>query len=177
MSRIAKKPLAIPEKTTVTVVGMKVTVKGPKGTLTREFPPVVTITNTDKEVTVAMATNDKTKLPMWGTVASHIRNMIQGVNQEYSKKLLYEGVGYKADVKGTKLVLALGFSHPVEVVIPEGLAVKTAKGEIEVTGISKEMVGSFCANVRGLKKPEPYKGKGIRYSDETIRRKQGKKAA
>jgi large subunit ribosomal protein L6 len=177
MSRIAKKPLAIPEKTTVTVVGMKVTVKGPKGTLTREFPPVVTISATDKEVNVAMATNDKTKLPMWGTVASHIRNMIAGVNQEFSKKLLYEGVGYKADMKGKTLVLALGFSHPVEVNIPEGLTVKTAKGEIEVTGIDKEMVGSFCANVRGLKKPEPYKGKGIRYSDEVIRRKQGKKAA
>ena len=177
MSRIAKKPLPIPEKTTVTVAGLSVTVKGPKGTLMRTFPPVVKISSTPKDVTVEMATNDKTMLPMWGTVASHIRNMMIGVNQGYSKKLLYEGVGFKADVKGKKLVLALGFSHPVEVTIPEGLEVKTAKGEIEVSGIDKELVGSFCANVRGLKKPEPYKGKGIRYSDEIIRRKQGKKAA
>jgi large subunit ribosomal protein L6 len=177
MSRIAKKPLTIPEKTTVTVAGTTVTVKGPKGTLVRAFPPVVAIAATEKDVTVTMATNDKTKLPMWGTVASHIRNMIAGVNQEFSKKMLYEGVGYKADVKGTKLVLALGFSHPVEVVIPEGLTVKAVKGEIEVSGIDKEKVGSFCANVRRLKMPEPYKGKGIRYSDEVIRRKQGKKAA
>lgn len=177
MSRIAKKPLTIPEKTTVSVAGLTVTVKGPKGTLVRTFPPVVKITSTDKDVSVVMATNDKTKLPMWGTVAAHIRNMIAGVNQEYSKKLLYEGVGYKADVKGTKLVLALGFSHPVEVDIPAGLAVKTAKGEIEVSGIDKDLLGSFCSKVRGFKKPEPYKGKGIRYSTEIIRRKQGKKAA
>ncbi len=177
MSRIAKKPITIPEKTTVTVSGLTVSVKGPKGTLSRTFPPVVKIESTDKDVVVTMATNDKTKLPMWGTVAAHIRNMISGVNQEFTKKMLYEGVGFKADVKGKSLVLALGFSHPVEVVIPEGLSVKTAKGEIEVSGIDKEVVGSFCANVRGLKKPEPYKGKGIRYSDEVIRRKQGKKAA
>lgn len=177
MSRIAKKPTPIPEKTTVSVDNLTVTVKGPKGTLVRTFPPVVKIEATAKDVTVTMATNDKTMLPMWGTVASHIRNMIAGVNQEFSKKMLYEGVGYKAEVKGNKLVLALGFSHPVEVMIPEGLTVKAVKGEIEVSGISKEAVGSFCANVRGLKKPEPYKGKGIRYSDEVIRRKQGKKAA
>ncbi len=177
MSRIAKKPITIPEKTTVSVANMTVTVKGPKGTLTRTFPPVVTITPSEKTVTVEMATNDKTKLPMWGTVAAHIRNMISGVNQEFSKRMLYEGVGYKADAKGKTLVLALGFSHPVEVAIPEGLTVKTEKGEFTVSGIDKEVVGAFCAKIRSLKKPEPYKGKGIRYEGEVIRRKQGKKAA
>ena len=140
----------IPEKTTVSITGMSVSVKGPQGELVREFPPVVSIALKDGGVVVTMATNDKTKLPMWGTVASHIRNMVTGVNTPYAKKLLYEGVGFKADVKGTNLVLALGFSHPVIVEIPKGLTVKTEKGEIHVSGMSKELVDKNVLDSRAI---------------------------
>ncbi|HEY6019370.1 MAG TPA: 50S ribosomal protein L6, partial [Candidatus Paceibacterota bacterium] len=112
-----------------------------------------------------------------GTVAAHIKNMISGVNAGFTKKLLVEGVGYKWEVKGKQLQLALGFSHPVLVDIPEGLTVVADKGTLTITGIDTEKVGQFAANIRALKKPEPYKGKGIRYEGEVIRRKQGKKAA
>jgi len=112
-----------------------------------------------------------------GTYASHVRNMISGVNSGFSKKLIIEGVGFKWDVQGKTLNLALGFSHPVKMAIPEGLTVKADKGALTIEGFDKEAVGQFAANVRALKKPEPYKGKGIRYDGEVIRRKQGKKAA
>jgi large subunit ribosomal protein L6 len=112
-----------------------------------------------------------------GTTASHIRNMIAGVNAGFSKKLLIEGVGYKWDVQGKTLNLALGFSHPVKMAIPEGLTVTADKAALTVSGFDKELVGQFAADVRAQKKPEPYKGKGIRYDGEVIRRKQGKKAA
>ena len=112
-----------------------------------------------------------------GTYASHVRNMIEGVNKGFAKKLLVEGVGYKWDVQGKNLNLALGFSHPVKVAIPEGLTVAVEKGALNISGFNKELVGQFAADVRALKKPEPYKGKGIRYEGEIIRRKQGKKAA
>ena len=112
-----------------------------------------------------------------GTTAAHIRNMVAGVNTGFSKKLLIEGVGYKWDVQGKTLNLALGFSHPVKMPIPEGLTVKADKGVLEISGHDIEVVGQFAANVRAMKKPEPYKGKGIRYDGEVIRRKQGKKAA
>ena len=114
---------------------------------------------------------------LWGTYASHIENVIKGVNDAYTKKLIIEGIGYKADVEGTDLVLALGFSHPIKVSIPPSLKVTSEKGIITVTGVSKEEVGQFAANIRAFKKPEPYKGKGIHYEDEVIRRKQGKKSA
>jgi len=113
---------------------------------------------------------------LWGTYASHIKNMIKGVNDGFEKKLILEGVGYKSQVSGNKLVLALGFSHPVEVEIPAGLTIKAEKNILTTSGIDKELVGAFSAKVRALKKPEPYKGKGFRYSDEVIRRKQGKKS-
>ncbi|MEK7068361.1 MAG: 50S ribosomal protein L6, partial [Patescibacteria group bacterium] len=112
-----------------------------------------------------------------GTYASHIRNMLQGVTAGFTKKLLVEGVGFKWDVQGKTVNLALGFSHPVKVAIPEGLTVTADKGALTIVGFDKELVGQFAANIRALKKPEPYKGKGIRYEGEVIRRKQGKKAA
>jgi large subunit ribosomal protein L6 len=120
--------------------------------------------------------NDNSKA-LWGTYASHIVNMIAGVNKPYEKKLIIEGIGYKADVKGAELVMGLGFSHLVKITIPADLKVVSEKGVVTVSGIDKEKVGQFVANIRAQKKPEPYKGKGIRYSDEVIRRKQGKKAA
>ena len=114
---------------------------------------------------------------MWGTYASHLKNMIAGTHTPYQKKLILEGVGFKSEVAGNKMNLALGFSHPVNVQIPEGLTVKAEKNNITITGIDKDMVGQFASALRALRKPEPYKGKGFRYEGEVIRRKQGKKSA
>jgi large subunit ribosomal protein L6 len=177
MSRLANKPLVIPAKTTVSVEGDRVVVKGPKGELARAFPSFVTFTVSDGGVTVALAKVHRDTRPMLGTSVSHLRNMIIGVTEGYEKKLLIEGVGFKADAKGSDLHLALGFSHPVVVPVPTGITCKTEKGVITLAGIDKEALGAFAASVRALKEPEPYKGKGIRYSDEVIRRKQGKKSS
>lgn len=177
MSKIGKQQLEIPDKTEVTQSGALVTVKGPKGSLTREFKDTITITIADKLVTFAPVKNDPFSRALWGTYASHIKNMIEGVNNGYTKKLILEGVGFKSEVAGTTLKLALGFSHPVNIAIPEGLTITAEKNVITVTGINKELVGQFTAKVRAMKKPEPYKGKGFRYDTETIRRKQGKKTA
>lgn len=178
MSRLAKKPIIIPAKTEVTLgEGNVVTVKGPLGTLVRAFPKVAVITITGSEIQVTLSSTHRDFKALLGTVASHIINMVEGVNKAYEKKLLYEGVGYKADAQGQKLTMALGFSHPVILEAPAGVALKTEKGSITISGIDKEAVGQFAATVRSWKEPEPYKGKGIRYSDEVIRRKQGKKTA
>ena len=178
MSRIGKQTLIIPEKTEVTLSGIKLTVKGPKGTLVRDFPGDIKINIAGKEINLVPGnTTDRTLMALWGTYASHIKNMILGVNEGYSKKLVLEGVGFKSEVAGKILNLALGFSHPVKVEIPEGLTVTAEKNIVTITGIDKELVGQFTASTRALKKPEPYKGKGFHYSDEVVRRKQGKKAA
>lgn len=178
MSRIAKQPITIPEKTEVTLVDGLFTVKGPKGTLSRELKSDV-IVKLDGGVIMLMPKDDKSifSRALWGTYASHVKNMIAGVNTGFEKKLILEGVGFKSEVKGKDLVLALGFSHGVTVAIPEGLTVTAEKNVITISGIDKEAVGQFAAKVRAMKKPEPYKGKGFRYHDEVIRRKQGKKAA
>lgn len=178
MSRIAKLPIPIPSGTTVTLDNGSLTVKGPKGTLVRELRPEVTVVVDAATVTLTPANEaDIFSRALWGTYASHVKNMIAGVNTPYQKKLILEGVGFKSEVKGKDLALALGFSHPVNVPIPEGLTVTAEKNLITISGIDKEAVGQFAAKVRSLKKPEPYKGKGFRYDDEVIRRKQGKKAA
>jgi large subunit ribosomal protein L6 len=177
MSRLAKKPIIIPEKTTVSLENNVVTVKGPLGTLSRKTPKAVDITITGAEIQVTLNSDDRSVKALLGTTASHLKNMIAGVNTHYTKKLLIEGVGYKADAKGQMLNLALGFSHPVNLEAPQGIIVTTEKGSITISGIDKEVVGQFAAVVRSWKVPEPYKGKGIRYSDEVIRRKQGKKTA
>ena len=175
MSRIGKQEIVIPTNVKVTQNGNVITVVGSKGTLTKEFRDDIIINIANNTVTLNIKRNDKFSKSLWGTYASHIKNMIQGVETPYQKKLILEGVGFKSDVKGKELQLALGFSHPVVVNIPEGLTVTAEKNNITVTGIDKELVGSFTAQVRDLKKPEPYKGKGMRYEDEVIRRKQGKK--
>lgn len=175
MSRIGKQEIVIPANVKVTQNGNVVTVAGPKGTILKEFRDDITINIADNIVTLNIKRNDKFSKSLWGTYASHIKNMIQGVETPYQKKLILEGVGFKSDVKGKELQLALGFSHPVVVKIPEGLTVTAEKNNITIIGIDKEMVGSFTAEVRALKKPEPYKGKGMRYENEVIRRKQGKK--
>jgi len=176
MSRLGKKPIPVPPNTTVAVADGRVSVKGPLGELSRAFRPAISIAVESGAVTVAPKQLTNESRALWGTYSSLIKGMIQGVNKAFQKKLIIEGIGYKADAKGSELQLALGFSHPVKVAVPKGLSVTTEKGTITVSGIDKELVGRFASELRALKKPEPYKGKGIRYEGEVIRRKQGKKA-
>lgn len=177
MSRIGKQVIIIPKGIEVKSDGLALSVKGPKGSLSRSFSSEITVNIKDNEITLDCKNQDDRKIrALWGTTSSHIKNMIIGVNEGYSKKLILEGVGYKSEVNGSNLNLALGFSHPVKVEIPKNLTVTADKNNITVTGIDKELVGQFTASLRSMKKPEPYKGKGFRYVDEVIRRKQGKKA-
>ena len=175
MSRIGKQEILIPAGVEVTRDGASLIVKGPKGTLKKIFRDDIDIKIINKTITLNIKRNDKFSKSLWGTYASHIKNMIAGVQTPYQKKLILEGVGFKSEVKGKEFVFALGFSHPVIVSIPEGITATADKNNITITGIDKELVGSFAAAVRALKKPEPYKGKGMRYEGEIIRRKQGKK--
>jgi large subunit ribosomal protein L6 len=177
MSRIGKKPIIIPAGTDVKVTGSTLTVKGSGGTIVREFKPAILFEVVDGTLKSTPQKKDRDSEALWGTYASHAANMIAGVNKPFQKKLIIEGVGFKAEVKGTELVLNIGFSHQVKVQIPKDLKVSAEKGTITVSGINAELVGQFSAKVRDLKKPEPYKGKGIRYDNEVIRRKQGKKTA
>ena len=177
MSRIGKKIIAIPKATEVSLSDGLITVKGPLGTLTKKLKGDIVVTVGATEVTLVPKRETLENRALWGTYASHIMNMIAGVTTPYVKKLIIEGIGYKSEVKGDNLVLALGFSHPVIVPIPKTLKVTAEKNIITVTGIDKEVVGEFVAQVRSLKKPEPYKGKGIRYEGEVVKRKQGKKTA
>jgi len=177
MSRLAKKDIILPAGVEATLKDSSVTLKGPLGTLARTFPYEIKITKEEGGLRLKPTHMNVQTRASWGTVASHIMNMIEGVTKGYQKKLLIEGTGFKWDVAGKTLNLALGFSHPVKMQIPEGLTVKAEKGELTIAGIDKEVLGQFTADVRGQKKPEPYKGKGIRYSDEVIARKQGKKSA
>jgi large subunit ribosomal protein L6 len=175
MSRIGKQEIKIPAGVKVTQNGNTITVTGPKGTLSRIFRDDITITVGKDVINLNIKRNDKFSQSLWGTYASHIKNMIKGVETPYQKKLILEGVGYKSEVKGKEFNFALGFSHPVVVKIPDTIAATAEKNVITITGIDKELVGSFTAAIRALKKPEPYKGKGMRYENEIIRRKQGKK--
>lgn len=175
MSRIGKQILNIPEKTEVSISGGRLLVKGPLGELSRPIHPAIEIKVTGSEVTVHPKRETLESRALWGTYAAHAKNMLQGVNKPFEKKLILEGIGYKSEVKGDTIVFALGFSHPVNVKIPTGLKVTAEKNIITISGSDKEIVGEFAAKIRDLKKPEPYKGKGMRYDGEVIRRKQGKK--
>jgi len=177
MSRIGKQEIQIPKGVEVAKNGDVLSVKGPKGTLFKIFRDDIKININPNSVTLSANRNDKFSKSLWGTYASHIKNMIKGVETPYQKKLILEGIGFKSEVKNREFVFALGFSHPVVVKIPEGIIATAEKNNITITGIDKELVGSFTAGLRALKKPEPYKGKGIRYENEVIRRKQGKKVA
>jgi len=176
MSRIGKQPIEIPTGTEVSVVDGYVFVKGKGGELKKRIHDAVEVSVSDGHVTVTPANDSHLATALWGTFASHIRNMVSGVNEPFVKKLVVEGVGYKVGISGDKLVLNVGFSHPVEIQIPEGITATSEKNEISISGIDKEMVGEFAARVRAKKKPEPYKGKGIRYDVEVVRRKQGKRS-
>ena len=175
MSRLGKQPVTIPAGVEVTLADNVLTVKGPKVTLSRTVTPDVTFNIADNTVTLEPGKTEAATA-LWGTYAAHLRNMIVGVTEGYTKVLEIEGVGYRAEVKGNEIVLNVGFSHPVALAIPEGITAEVVKNEIKLTGTDKEALGQFAANVRKVKKPEPYKGKGIRYQGEYIIRKQGKKA-
>ena len=176
MSRIGNRIITVPDNVTVTEQDNIVTVTGPKGTLSQVMLKDITMKQEGQEITLERK-NDNAKA-MHGTMNALINNMITGVTEGYEKKLEIIGVGYRFNVQGKKLVINAGYSHPVEMEIPEGLTVE-ANGNTEITvkGIDKVLVGEFAANVRKVRQPEPYKGKGIRYKDEHVRRKEGKKAA
>lgn len=175
MSRIGKRALQIPEGVTVAVDGNKVTVKGPKGELERTFSPDMNIKMEDNVITVERPSDAKKHRSLHGTTNSLIGNMIEGVTSGYQKSLQLVGVGYRANKQGKKLVLNVGYSHPVEMEAEEGIDIEVPENtRILVKGIDKERVGAVAANIRAVRKPEPYKGKGIRYENEHVRRKEGK---
>ena len=175
MSRLGKIPVVIHSGVEVTLEGGVLTVKGPKATLARPMKKDVNIVIEDGTITLSPGDTPAAKA-LWGTYAAHTRNMIHGVSEGFTKILEIEGVGYRAAVEGNTIVLNVGFSHQVKLEIPEGLAAVVEKSVITLTGADRDALGQFAANVRKVKKPEPYKGKGIRYQGEYIIRKQGKKA-
>ncbi len=177
MSRIGKREIIIPDKTEIKIEGDTVKVVGPLGELSRTFQAGIKIEINDGKISFTPVSKkmNVTLNSLWGTVSSHVNNMVLGVNKAYEKKLIVEGIGFKVEVVGTNLVFKLGFSHPVTVAIPTNLKVSAEKNIITVSGIDKELVGQYVADLRDLKKPEPYKGKGIRYENEIIKRKEGKK--
>ena len=176
MSRIGRMPIAIPAGVTVTIAeNNHVTVKGPKGTLERALPVEMTIKQEGDDIVVTRPNDLKKNKSLHGLTRTLIHNMVVGVTEGYEKVLEVNGVGYRAAKQGNKLVLSLGYSHPVEMVDPEGItSVLDGQNIIKVQGIDKEKVGQYAAEIRGKRKPEPYKGKGIKYSTEVIRRKVGK---
>ncbi len=176
MSRIGKQPIIIPSGVEVKIDGDLIVVKGKKGELTQKLVPEVKIEIKDKIITLQELQKTKNSLALWGTFRALIFNMIEGVANGFRKKLIIEGIGYKAVLNGNKLILSLGFSHPVEIEAPKGIEFKVEKNTILVSGLDKQVVGQIAANIRIQKKPEPYKGKGIRYEGEIVRRKDGKKA-
>lgn len=177
MSRIGKKEIIIPKGITIIKDGDVLKVTGAKGVIEKKFRDDINIQVTGERVELTPKRNDKFSKALWGTYASHIMNMLKGVENPYQIKIILEGVGFKSEVKGGEFNFALGFSHPVVVKIPQGITATAEKNLITITGVDKELVGSFAASIRALKKPEPYKGKGMRYENEVIRRKQGKKTA
>ena len=175
MSRIGKKTIQIPDGVEVIIEDHKVTVKGPKGELVRTFLPDVKIEQKEKELIVSPAFESKRKNAIWGLSRALLNNMVEGVKSGFEKKLEMEGIGYRAVVEGADLTLYAGFSHPVKVKCPEGLKFLVEKNVITVSGVDKELVGLQASQIRKVRKPEPYKGKGIRYQGEVVRRKAGKR--
>jgi large subunit ribosomal protein L6 len=175
MSRVGKKPIVIPTGVTVTLNNNTVTVKGPKGELTRTFHSDITISVEENVVTITRPSDAKEHRALHGTTRAVLANMIEGVSTGFTRGLELIGVGYRAQKQGTKLVLNVGYSHPVEIEAEEGLEIEVpANTRIIIRGTDKERVGALAANIRGVRPPEPYKGKGIRYEGETVRRKEGK---
>ncbi|OGY79620.1 MAG: 50S ribosomal protein L6 [Candidatus Kerfeldbacteria bacterium RIFCSPHIGHO2_02_FULL_42_14] len=177
MSRIGKKILTVPHGVAIQVEKNVLKVKGPKGELLQKLHPSISINIEGANVKIAVKNpKEKKERALWGLFGSLTANMLKGVVEGFSKKLEINGVGYRAVVKGKNLELELGFSHPVLFAIPDGIEIKVEKNVLIVTGIDKQLVGEVAASIRSLKKPEPYKGKGIKYADEVIRKKVGKQA-
>lgn len=176
MSRIGKQPIVLPENTTLTLQNGIVEVKGPKGILVRPVPAGVTVEVKEGAVVITPKNvKDTFGQAMWGTARAILANLVKGVNEGFSKTLEIQGVGYKASMKGKDVMnLDLGFSHPVEIKLPQGIEAKIEGLKITISGIDKELVGQMAAEIRKIRKPEPYKGKGIRYEGEHVRRKAGK---
>lgn len=176
MSRIGKKSIPIPEGVTVTVGGNLIRVKGTKGELKREIHPDVQVAAEEKEIKVSIKRKSRKSFALWGLFRTLLANLVEGVTKGFEKKLEFEGIGFRAALEGNTLVMQLGFSHPVRFEAPDGVKFSVEKNVITVSGIDKELVGNTAAKIRALRLPEPYKGKGIRYQGEVIRRKAGKKA-
>ena len=175
MSRIGKMPIALPKGVEVKISGQDVEVKGPKGKLSRNFHPKVAIEQNSEGLKVSPREDTQEGRSLWGLSRTLLNNMVVGVSDGFSKTLEVNGVGYRAEVNGNMLKMALGFSHPVDFPLPAGISGSVEKNTIiTLTGIDRELLGQTCATIRGFRPPEPYKGKGIKYSTETIRRKAGK---
>ena len=175
MSRIGKKPISLPAGVKVTIDGNAITVQGPKGLLEQTLPPDITVTQEDNQILVQRASDDKTHRAYHGLSRALIANMVEGVTNGFEKRLELVGVGYRAQMQGKKLVISIGFSHPVEVDAPAGIEFEVpAPTKITIKGVDKQVVGNTAAHIRAIRKPEPYKGKGIKYENEVIRRKAGK---
>lgn len=175
MSRIGKRPIVIPDKVTVTIAERQVTVKGPKGELSRVLPTGVVLAQDDKAVVVTRADESRVARQRHGLCRTLVANMVEGVSQGFSRRLEIQGVGYRAQVQGRNLVLNLGYSHPVEMIPPDGIQFAVENNvNVTVSGIDKELVGNTAAQIRAKRPPEPYKGKGVRYAGEVVRRKAGK---
>jgi len=178
MSRIGRQPIVIPAGVKVLIQGNLITVQGPKGELKQEIHRLITLTQKDNQLLLAVpAPGEKAQKALWGLAQRLISNMIKGVTQGFSQQLEINGVGYKAAVKGQSLVLEVGYSHSVEYKIPAALEIKVEKNIITISGINKQLVGQTAAEIRAVRKAEPYKGKGIKYLSEVVRRKVGKTAA
>lgn len=178
MSRIGKAPIKVPSGVTVTISGSDVTVKGPKGELKRTFRPEVTISQEADLVLVKRVAEDRNTRSLHGLSRTLLNNMVVGVSEGFERKLQVVGVGYRASVEGRKLVMALGYSHPVDIELPQGIDVEVGKGNIiTIRSHDKQLLGDFCAYVRGKRPPEVYKGKGVKYENEVIRKKAGKASA
>ncbi|NOZ32565.1 MAG: 50S ribosomal protein L6 [Alphaproteobacteria bacterium] len=176
MSRIGKKPIAPVDGVTVTVEGQKVTARGPKGELSVTLMDLVKVGQTDAGIVVEMAGESREARAAWGMSRSLVQNIVTGVTSGFEKKLAITGVGYRAQMQGTNLKLALGYSHDIVFEAPAGITLAApAQTEVVITGIDRQLVGQVAANIRKLRPPEPYKGKGVRYSDEIVYRKEGKK--
>jgi len=175
MSKIGKKPISIPKDVQIKLEGGSASVKGPKGELKRTFSGDFEL-KTEGEYLNVSPKGIETDDALWGLTSALIKNMIKGVNEGFEKVLEFQGVGYKAVVKGNDLEMGLGFSHPVSLKAPEGITFKVEKNIIRIQGIDNELIGKVAAEIRSFRKPEPYKGKGIRYQGEIIKRKAGKKA-
>lgn len=177
MSRIGKQTISIPNGVTVTIANSKVTVKGPKGELLREIHPLVTVKQEDGVLSASVEkTEEKTERSLWGTFSAHLKNMVEGVTNGFKKQLEINGVGYRVAMQGKDLKIEAGYSHPVIYKMPAVVVASVEKNVITLESIDKEKLGQVAAEIRAIRKPEPYKGKGIKYIDEIIRRKAGKAA-